>query len=406
MKRLRPVLAVGAVLAAGLATFAIAGPERVDARLRVTAASRHDTSAALRALVTPWKPTAGSIVQGPGRHAMVTTANLLDPVQQTSARVPARARLVTSFEGLGGGYGGGYAPEAIPPDTVGGVGRTQYVQWVNSSFAIFDKKTGAHLLGPVAGNTLWKGFGGPCEKNNDGDPVVTYDRAADRWVLQQFVASAPYFECLAVSKTSDATGAYHRYAFGLPAFGDYPKSGVWSHSYVQTYNMFNGESGSKVCALERAAMLAGRTARQVCFQLPTSEAGPASGRRRRDAVPGGCRRRAVARPVDQRFEDLCVACGLVEPVEVSAEQFDVGSRCGVQPSVRGALPGGGPRCGSVRASTRHRCGRSGRLARSRCAVGSAHVPAVLAGVRGWTPFDGRDARRRRASHGGGRAAVV
>ena len=271
MKRLRPLLAVGAVVAAGLATFAVAGPEQVDARLRVTASAGHDTSAPLRSLVTPWKPSPGAIIQGPGRHAMVTTPGLVDPVQQTRASIPARARLVTSFEGLGDGYGGGFAPNAIPPDTVGGVGRTQYVQWVNSSFAIFDKLTGAHLLGPVDGSTLWKGFGGPCEKSNDGDPVVTYDRAADRWVMQQFVANAPYFECLAVSKTSDATGAYHRYAFALPAFGDYPKSGVWSHSYVQTYNMFGAESGTKVCALERAAMLAGRSARQVCFQLSTAE---------------------------------------------------------------------------------------------------------------------------------------
>ena len=271
MLRLRPLLALGAVTAAALAGFAVAGPEKVDPRLRVTTAVHKDTSASLRSLVTAWKPSAGSIVQGPGRHAMVTTAGLVDPVQQTAATLPARARLVTSFEGLGDGYGGGYAPEAIPPDTVGGVGRTQYVQWVNSSFAIFDKSTGAHLVGPVAGNTLWKGFGGPCEKTNNGDPVVNYDRAADRWVLQQFVASAPYMECLAVSTSPDATGSYHRYAFPLPAFGDYPKAGVWSHSYVQTYNMFNGESGTKVCALERAAMLAGRTARQVCFQLPTSE---------------------------------------------------------------------------------------------------------------------------------------
>ena len=46
---------------------------------------------------------------------------------------------------------------------------------------------------------------------------------------------------------------------------------VLSHSHVQTDNMFNGESGLKVCALDRAAIVAGRTARQVCFQLPSSE---------------------------------------------------------------------------------------------------------------------------------------
>ena len=42
-------------------------------------------------------------------------------------------------------------PRAEP----GAVGATQYVQWVNSSFAVFDKATGAVLYGPAAGNSLW-----------------------------------------------------------------------------------------------------------------------------------------------------------------------------------------------------------------------------------------------------------
>ncbi len=35
----------------------------------------------------------------------------------------------------------------IPPDTNGAVGATQYVQWVNASFAVFDKATGAKSAG-------------------------------------------------------------------------------------------------------------------------------------------------------------------------------------------------------------------------------------------------------------------
>ncbi len=269
--RLRPLLVVGALTAAVLTPVALAGQVRVDPRLTLSTATTKDTGAPLRDLVTAWAPTPGKVVSEAGRRATPYTKGLIDPVQQKATPLAARAKVVHNYAGLGNGFDATYAPEAIPPDTVGGVGRTQYLQWVNSSFAILDKATGAHVLGPAPGNTLWKGFGGPCEKNNDGDPVVNYDKQADRWVLQQFVATKPYMECLAVSTTPDATGSYHRYAFGLPAFGDYPKAGVWSNAYVNTYNMFSGESGTKVCALERAKMLVGKPARQACVQLKASD---------------------------------------------------------------------------------------------------------------------------------------
>ncbi len=59
----------------------------------------------------------------------------------------------------------------------------------NLHFAIYSK-TGALLYGPVANNTLWSGFGGDCQTDNDGDPIVLYDQDADRWILTQFTASA------------------------------------------------------------------------------------------------------------------------------------------------------------------------------------------------------------------------
>src|SRR2546425_10285670 len=167
------------------------------------------------------------------------------------------------------------ASAAPPPDTTGAVGATQYVQWVNESFAVFDKATGALLSGPKAGNSAWVGFGGGCETNNDGDPIVQYDKQANRWILTQFsVSTTPFLQCVAVSTTSDATGSYNRYAFNygnqLP---DYPKLGVWPDAYYVTYNIFtNGQTvaGPKVCAWDRAAMLAGASATQVCFQLGTA----------------------------------------------------------------------------------------------------------------------------------------
>jgi len=197
------------------------------------------------------------------------TLNQTDPVVQSSASATVATTAGLSFAGVGSGdYG--FAPNAAPPDTNGAVGATQYVQWVNESFAVFNKATGALVYGPIAGNTLWSGFGGGCQNNNDGDPVVAYDKAANRWVMTQFsVTTTPYLECVAVSTTSDATGTWARYAFPQPNFNDYPKLGVWPDGYYISFNMFIGNSfgGGRACAFDRTAMLAGNPATQVCFQL-------------------------------------------------------------------------------------------------------------------------------------------
>jgi hypothetical protein len=198
-----------------------------------------------------------------------------DPVRQ-SATVPSMTPPVTlSFEGLGNGQYG-FSVTGAPPDTEGTVGATQYVQWVNTSFAIFNKSTGALISGPTAGNTLWSGFGGGCQTNNDGDPIVTYDKLANRWIFSQFsVSTTPFLQCIAVSTTSDATGTYNRYSFQYSNFDDYPKMSVWPDAYYETFNMFNGNTfvGADACAYDRAAMMAGTTATQVCFQQGSSVGG-------------------------------------------------------------------------------------------------------------------------------------
>src|SRR5215467_2813254 len=83
-----------------------------------------------------------------------------DPVHQRTAAIAPAALAPTvnlGFEGLGNGSLG-FTVNSAPPDTNGAVGSTQYVQWVNESFAVFNKSTGALVAGPTAGNTLWSGF--------------------------------------------------------------------------------------------------------------------------------------------------------------------------------------------------------------------------------------------------------
>ncbi len=244
-------------------------------RIEVEFEDHHDVSRRLRD-IPPAPPQIEQRRVIPLRypHPTAGTTGKPDPALQSSAGPTVATTPGLNFLGLGNGFPG-FTVDSAPPDTNGAVGATQYVQWVNESFAVFDKATGKLIYGPVPGNTLWSGFGGGCQNNNDGDPIVQYDKAANRWIMTQFsVSTKPYLQCVAVSKTFDATGSWYRYAFQMPNFPDYPKLGVWPDAYYISFNMFSGNSfaGARVCAFDRTAMLAGAIAIQQCFQLSSSYA--------------------------------------------------------------------------------------------------------------------------------------
>jgi len=271
-------IALGAVF--GLAASHQAFAENATPKVEVTPAVKHDTLRSLRGTM----PRPEDFSKSQRIHPLhplppLAPGNQTDGAVQhtiTGAFAPA---LGAGFEGVGQGFSGPqgtFTVNSAPPDTNGAVGATQYLQIVNTGFAVFDKASKAVIYGPVPSNTLWSGFGGPCEADNDGDAVVVYDKAANRWIVSQFAVSAtPYYQCVAVSATSDATGAYYRYAFSYGSvFPDYPKMGVWPDAYYETFNMFtNTFQGAKLCAYDRSAMLSGQAATQQCFQLSTSYGG-------------------------------------------------------------------------------------------------------------------------------------
>ncbi len=135
-----------------------------------------------------------------------------------------------------------------PFDPSGAVGPNHYVQMINSTtFKVYNKTTGAVMLTGTLGN-LWS----PATANN-GDPIVMYDKAADRWFLAQFGSSTDKKIFIAVSTTSDPTGSYYTYTYVSPQFPDYLKFSVWQDGYYMTSN----QSTQKVFCFERTAMLAG-----------------------------------------------------------------------------------------------------------------------------------------------------
>jgi hypothetical protein len=240
--------------------------------------THHDVSPPLREM-PPGPRHFGVLEAEPVRHipsARVPPfgpdAVLQAPPKAGQAAVAAPAT-VANFDGVGQGFtgpAGTFFVNSAPPDTNGAVGPNHFVEIVNTDFAVFTK-SGAPIFGPVPIDTVWSGFAGNCAIENDGDPIVTYDRIGDRWIISQFqVTSTPFQQCVAVSTTPDPTGSYARYAFNYPdGFPDYPKMGVWPDAYYVTYNVFNNAGTAflyaKTCALDRAHMLTGAAATQVCF---------------------------------------------------------------------------------------------------------------------------------------------
>lgn len=218
-------------------------------------------------------------------HPFGPTSPANDPVLQKSPTT----QITPSGTGYNGiGVSSGYTVQFIPPDTSGAAGDSQYVQFVNAPYAVLDKQTG-NFCQNVNGqpsctqpntsglffqmSSLFKAAANfpqtnPCANRDDGDVVALFDRLSHRWILSQFAvpSGGPYYHCVAVSQTSDATGSYYVYAFQQPYFPDYPKISVWPDGYYATFNMFNGGRfvGARVCVYERAQMLAGAAARQLC----------------------------------------------------------------------------------------------------------------------------------------------
>jgi len=203
-------------------------------------------------------------------------------IEQTAQGARPPVPIVASFDGLGVGFTSLQAsPDGRnPSDNSLAVGPNHIVQIVNSRFAVFTKKgklfdtTGKLIYGAVPTNTIFAGFGGPCEARNNGDAVVRYDQLANRWLYVMPIfrrpandSTGPYSMCYAVSVGADPTGPFHRYEFKRPLFPDYPRPAVWTDGYYLPTSTSDNIIQKHVCVAERDKMLAGLPAREQCFVI-------------------------------------------------------------------------------------------------------------------------------------------
>ena len=150
-----------------------------------------------------------------------------------------------SFEGISQYDGAAFGRNFIPPDTMGAVGKTQYLETSNGSYAVFDKATGARLS--LVSDVAWWATAG--QTGTNGDSRVMYNAAADRWIVIAFGANSKDIQ-IAVSDTSNALGTwksikFEGYAgFGFGATADYPTLALDKNAvYIGTNNFAPASSG-------------------------------------------------------------------------------------------------------------------------------------------------------------------
>ncbi len=137
---------------------------------------------------------------------------------------------------------------ATPTDPTGAVGPNHFVNAWNSSFRIWDKE-GNPLTSPAALGTILQG--------NAGDPIVMYDRWADRFIITEFYSNG--FGMAVCQGPDPVNDGWYLYTFNTNVFPDYPKFSIWSDGYYITANKNSGSAGTSevVFATDRDKMLVG-----------------------------------------------------------------------------------------------------------------------------------------------------
>ena len=177
-----------------------------------------------------------------------------DPVVQNLAGTKSGIAPIVNMNGQSG--------SGLPPDPTGAASANYYVQAVNTSVRCYTSSGNVVPGGSFSLSALWSG------SNNAGDPIVMYDRHADRWFISQF-NSNPNRILIAISETNDPTGSYYAYSYTFSQFPDYPKFSIWWDGYYMTSN-----STHTAVVFQRDKMLVGDpTAQMVSLSLPSLASG-------------------------------------------------------------------------------------------------------------------------------------
>ena len=186
----------------------------------------------------------------------------VEQVDELSFRqtTPGTKQMLTPLVGWNGLSGASY-----PPDPTGVAGTNYYLQGVNTEYKVYSK-TGSSVSSTIQLGTLLYGT-----SNDGGDPIVLYDKFADRWFVSEFNTSGTKIY-IAISQTNDPTGSYYKWQFTTPQFPDFQKFSIWWDGYYMTSN----QSSQKIFCFQRDQMILGATSPKAfykTFSPPTQGSG-------------------------------------------------------------------------------------------------------------------------------------
>jgi hypothetical protein len=142
---------------------------------------------------------------------------------------------------------------ATPPDSNGAIGPVHFVEFINGSFAVYNKSTGQNVL-RMSDVRFWTNAGVPLPAHSGvSDPRLIYDPAVQRWFgsMVDFDSNAtpdPTLKgndfLLAVSDTADPTSTWHGWLLRADpdngTFADFPTLGVDTSAVYLSGDMYHG----------------------------------------------------------------------------------------------------------------------------------------------------------------------
>lgn len=154
-----------------------------------------------------------------------------------SAGQTAHTHVGIGFEGISQYDVASVARNFIPPDTMGAVGTTQYMSFVNGGVAVWDKATGTRTSF-VSDLAFWTGLG---RAGASGDSRVMFDKTSNRWIALSFAPNVAQIQ-VGVSTTDNALGPWKSTVFtgyaGFGAVADYPTLAITKNSVIIGTNDF------------------------------------------------------------------------------------------------------------------------------------------------------------------------
>jgi len=199
--------------------------------LAIAAGSLLASTAASAATIKPYYLNKNPLATVPPAPDMsVDTVGPGVPIINAAGPVTIQFQGISQYDVRSVNAGGSY----IPPDTMGAVGLTQYMETSNGAYAVYDKYTGAQLSLQKMPD-WWTTRGGD---GSNGDTRVMYNADAKRWIVMSFAASVSNIN-IAISDTDDALGGWKTTQFVGFAGGtaDYPTLALDKNSvYIGTNN--------------------------------------------------------------------------------------------------------------------------------------------------------------------------